>query len=134
MNPKFWKVFFHVIWCSQWLDQWIGHEKLSQIDPSYIEIHLLDNKLWRNPFLISWFVLLRIQCDITIESAWRTIRHRPLTYQIKLTWKVKSEGEMNQAIPNQTNHDTNFHLDTKSIFIQVFLLTVFLIRLSNASL
>ena len=40
------EVFFHVSWCVQWPDHWIGLEKLPQNDPSYAKICPLVPELW----------------------------------------------------------------------------------------
>ena len=40
------EVFFHVSWCVQWPDHWIGLEKLPHNDPSYAKICPLVPELW----------------------------------------------------------------------------------------
>ena len=43
--PSYGEVFINVSWCVYWPHHWIWHEKLPQIDPSYVEIRPLVAKL-----------------------------------------------------------------------------------------
>ena len=67
-------VFFHVSWCVQWPNHWIGLEKLPQNDPWHFEIRPLDQKLWRCLFSC------QLICTVTspLDWPWKTTPKGPL--------------------------------------------------------
>ena len=62
------EVIFHVSWFVQWPCLWIGHGKLSQSDPSFVEIPPVVAKLWRG------LLPDQLICTLTspLDLAWKT--------------------------------------------------------------
>ena len=89
--PSYVKIFLNVRWCVHWPHHWIWHEKLPQIDPSYVEIPPLVAKLWGG----------LLPCQLTsiltspLDWAWKTTPKWPLICLIpcigfQVTWRLSS--------------------------------------------
>ena len=90
-----------------WAHNWIGHEKLPQIDPSYVEIHQIEPKFWQDLCIGQLFCTVFSWFEVTVGLALKNYpkwTHHKLKFFHIESW-INIRYLPNHTKPSQTKYE-----------------------------